>query len=379
MSPQVELKSNVITKVLQRKLSRKISQKILNISESTLKRYIKKFPIEGSKCFIHGNKGRPPANKTPPQERDRVMTKMKSDFYDFNPNHALEELKREDPSIKISIGTFRKWCKEDNLFKGKKKKQKIYKSRERVPSKGIMLQMDGSPHKWFGHQQSCLIACIDDADNEIPVAKFYKSETTVNYLELVKKLVEEKGACEVLYVDRAGIFGGNKRQEFAQFKSAVAKLGIQVIYAYSPQAKGRIERLFRTLQSRLIPLMRRRGIHTFEQANDYLENEYLPQIHNPKFSRKPKSDDCGYRKIPSEINLKEIFTMREKRVISGGHCIRIDGQRYLIETQFEGYLKGQELEIRTYPDLTWKIFFRETEVKLTPIEGYQRFLRLKYT
>ena len=378
MGSQTELTINIINKVLERKIKQSDARRILNCSESTIKRYTKGLKLEGASYFIHGNKGKSPINKINYLEKERIMKNMRDDFFDFNPTHALEEIKDQDKTIKVSIGTFRKWCKIEGFGKKRKNTKKIYQTREMSKQRGIMLQMDGSPHKWFGHKQSCLIAAIDDSTKEIPFGLFAPTETTIDCMKLLKKIVEIYGAFDVLYVDRAGIYGGNKRQNFAQFKAAAERLGIQVVYAYSPQAKGRIERLFRTLQSRLIPLMRKNNIYTFEAANKYFIEDFLPNHYNKNFTRPPKILESAFRPVAENVDLNEVFTLRESRTISGGHCIRIDGQRYLIETAYKEYLKGQEIEVRTYLDLTWKIFFRSQELKITPIDGYQRFLRLKY-
>ncbi len=117
---------------------------------------------------------------------------------------------------------------------------------------GLLLQMDGSPHCWFGGKPSCLIAAIDDADGDVAYGEFFPSEDTISCMVVLQKIIEKKGIFQILYVDRAGIFGGPKRCHFSQVKRALAELGIHIIFANSPEAKGRIERLWSTLQDRLI-------------------------------------------------------------------------------------------------------------------------------
>jgi hypothetical protein len=108
---------------------------------------------------------------------------------------------------------------------------------------GLMLQMDGSPHRWFGDKPSCLIAAIDDADSDVPFGEFFPAEDTISCMRILQQIVKKRGIFNILYVDRAGIFGGPKRAHFSQVKRALGELGIQVIFANSPEAKGRIERV----------------------------------------------------------------------------------------------------------------------------------------
>ena len=138
-----------------------------------------------------------------------------------------------------------------------------------------MIQMDGSLHKWFGNKKSCLIIAIDDANSEIH-GEFFKSETTIGCMKVLKNLIKKKGVFKMLYVDKAGIFGGHKRQQFSQLMRACKELGIQI--AHSPQGKGRVERAFNTLQDRLIPDLRQNKITTMLEANRFLHQKFIPSF-----------------------------------------------------------------------------------------------------
>jgi hypothetical protein len=221
-----------------------------------------------------------------------------------------------------------------------------------------MIQMDGSQHNWFGNKKSVLIAAIDDATSEIPYAEFFSSEDTFNCMKVVKNIIKRFGVFQVLYTDRAGIFGGSKRQNFAQLKRACEELGIQVVYAYSPEAKGRVERLFQTLQDRLVVEMRIRNISTFETANTYLQNEFLPGLYSDRFVVPPQNQESAYQTLIQNIDLDQIFCLKDYRKIYNDHTISLDAKIYRFKPADGLSIAGHEVEIRTYPSHAKRAFYR---------------------
>jgi hypothetical protein len=231
---------------------------------------------------------------------------------------------------------------------------------------GLMLQMDGSPHHWFGEKPSCLIAAIDDADNDVPFGEFFPAEDTISCMVVLQKIIEKRGIFQILYVDRAGIFGGQKRAHFSQVKRALKELGIHVIFANSPEAKGRIERLWGTLQDRIIPEMRIRNITNYRDANTFLQEQYLPNDYATKFKVIPTNIQTAFKALPSGIDLNEVFCIKEYRGVKRDHTFSWNNQIYSIDSSLKHSIYKQRIEIRTYQNLTWKIFFanRELEVSL---------------
>ncbi len=237
--------------------------------------------------------------------KKQVQKLVQEKYFDFNLVHLQEKL-FEELGFKIKYQTLRRWCHEINHVKrAKKRRSRPRYYRERMSQEGLMLQMDGSHHLWFGGRFLCLIAAIDDATSEV-FARFYEGETTSACLDFLKDLVSRKGAFKVLYTDKAGVFGGIKRENFSQVERALGELGAQVIYAHSPQAKGRIERLFGTLQDRLVAELRFNGIASIEAANEYLQNVYLPHLHNPKNMVQAHNPVSAYRALNIE-SLEEII------------------------------------------------------------------------
>jgi transposase len=365
MSAEDQLKIDVIAKVRSGLFTQQQATAILAVGDRTIRRYLKCFGEKGILFFQHGNRGKSSHNKTEDEIKKSVFNLVQNKYFDFNMLHCLEKLALE--GIEIKRETFRKWCHEWNLVKRKKKRRssKARYLRSRMKKTGVLLQMDGSPHKWFDHKDSCLIGAIDDADSEVVYAEFFKSESTLSCMTVLQKIIEKKGIFDILYVDKAGIFGGGKRSNFSQVKRALSELGIQIIFADSAQAKGRIERLWDTMQDRLIPEMRFRDIRGFHNANEFLHKVYLPE-HNSKFKVVPGSLDSSYRQVPKDIDLSQIFCIKEIRKIANDHTISWNGSFYLIKSPSGYSLARQSVELRTYQDESWKAFYagKELEIKM---------------
>ncbi len=365
---------DVVDRVCTGAFSRKQAQQVLDISQSTLERYLRQYRSLGPRFALHGNAGKTPHNQTSVEIKAQVKWLMESRYFDFNLTHALEKLKLEH-SIVIKREVFRLWCHEWGMVKRAKRRRSSAKARykrDRMPKEGLMLQMDGSPHRWFGEKESCLIATIDDATSRIPYAEFFRSEDTLSCLKVLRSIIERFGVFEILYVDRAGIFGGHKRQNFSQVKRALGELGIQVIFAQSPEAKGRVERLFQTLQDRLIPEMRLRHIGEFETANHFLQEQFIPNAWEQTFTLSARDPEPAYRAVSQAIDLNEIFCVKEHRQVGRDHTLSWNGVKYLLKSPIKYSIAKQKIEIRTYPDLSWKAFYANKPIDLTPLPAHQQ-------
>lgn len=373
MNAQEQLKLDIIAKVSTGKMTRKEAQRILGVSERTLRRALRSYVSKGPLFVKHGNCKKAPSNRIDPLLKKRVQYLVTERYFDFNLTHLLEKLSKEQ-EIHLRYDTLRRWCHEIGMVKRAKKRRspKIRRRRDRMAQTGIMLQMDGSPHTWFGGKQSCLIGAIDDADGEVPFAEFFPSEDTLSCMRVMQKIIEKKGIFQILYVDKAGIFGGQKRANFSQFKRAVEELGIHVIFAQSPEAKGRIERLWGTLQDRLIPEMRLRGIRSYENANRFLQEQFLPLEYSSQFKVVPENLTPGYRPLPENIDLNEVFCIKEERTCARDHTFSWNGQTYLIESNLKHSIYKQKIEIRTYQNLTWRVFFAGKELEVRAVKEAQK-------
>lgn len=319
MSAKEQLELDVVVKVSTGTISRKDGQKILNVTERTLRRYLRDYEKSGVLFVKHGNHGRAPVNKAQEVLKERVQKLVKEKYFDFNLTHCLEKLASEE-QITVNRETFRQWCHEIKMVKrAKRRGSRVRRQQDRMQQTGLMLQMDGSPHPWFGGKTSCLIAAIDDADSDVPFGEFFPAEDTISCLRVLQKIIEKRGIFQILYVDRAGIFGGPKRAHFSQVKRALKELGIHIIFAHSPEAKGRIERLWDTLQDRLVPELRIRKIRSYESANAFLQEQFLPQEYATKFKVTPANLQTAYKPLPNGIDLNEVFCLKEYRKVNRDH------------------------------------------------------------
>jgi len=340
-----QLKIDIISLLDARKISVEEAKLALSVSQRTVERYLELYKTKGLAFVFHGNTGRAPINKTDIALTLKATALIKEKYFDFNLTHALEKLSTQE-SIAINRETFRKACHEIGMVKrAQKRRSKVRKARDRISQAGVMLQMDGSPHRWFGNSESCLIGAIDDATSEVCGAEFFESETTVGCMKVLKCIIEKKGLFSILYTDRAGIFGGPKRVKFSQVKRALGELGIRIIFANSPQAKGRIERLWNTLQDRLVPEMRLKNIRAIETANHFLQEDYLPNDHNKQFSVLPKNLEPAWRPVPSSIDLSQIFCIKDSRTVKNDHTYSWNGMMYKITSDFKySIMNGSSLK-----------------------------------
>ena len=373
MNSYQQQKTDIIAKVCLGKMTIRDAVVILNKSHRTIERYIKKYKERGVVSVIHGNANKRPSNKFPTDKKNKILGLMKEKYYDFNLTHALEFL-REQEHIDIKYSTFRRIC-QNQFFLTKvksnrrEKKNKPRTLRDRTSQPGILLQMDGSYHKWFNGKEYCLITLIDDANSEIIFAKFSPSESTFSCMEAVREVIEQRGLFSAIYTDHAGVYGGNKRQYFCQFKRAVEELGINVIFANSPQAKGRIERSYRTLQDRLIPEMRLKGINNVEDANKFIQEYFIPFVWNKKFTIRPIIECSGFRSLFSQANLKEIFCVKEYRQIKNDHTFSFGTNLLQIMNPGEYSLSGEEIEVRIYPNEEIKFYFQNKLLIVEKVES----------
>ncbi|MCZ6803451.1 MAG: ISNCY family transposase [Proteobacteria bacterium] len=346
MDSKAQLIVDIIAKVAEGKISIGNGTKLLNKSRRTIERYLQQYQKIGIQFIVHKNTNCSPVNKTSDALKKQVQGLIKKKYFDFNLTH-LKELLAENENIRVKRETLRGWAHEiHHVKRAKKRGPRVRKRRERMESPGLLLQMDGSPHRWFGDSQSCLIAIIDDATSEIH-AEFFKSETTLGCMKVLKDLIAKKGVFKTLYVDRAGIFGGPKRCNFSQVQRACGELGIEIIFANSPEGKGRIERAFDTFQDRLIPELRLKNIKEMNKANQYLHDVFIPSYWNKQILVKPENISSEFTSIPPHNDLDDIFTLKEYRKIRNDHTFSYGNKFYLITSPLRYAIAKQHIEIRT--------------------------------
>jgi len=361
-----QLSVDIIAKVSEGKITINNAAKLLSRSRRTIERYLTQYQKVGITFIIHGNKGKAPVNKTSNDLKIKVQSLIKEKYYDVNLQH-LAELLLLNEGIQIKRETLRTWAHEiHHVKRAKRRRPKARKRRERMESSGLMLQMDGSPHRWFGNKKSCLIAIIDDATSEVH-AEFFESETTQGCLKVMRDYIKQRGLFKTLYVDKAGIFGGPKRCHFSQMQRACEELGIEIIFANSPQGKGRIERAFDTFQDRLVPEFRLNNITDMQEANHYLQNTFIPNFWNKTITVNPQNTLSEFTPVPSDIKLEDVCIQKEYRKIRNDHTFSFENKFYLIKTQLKHAIAKQEIEIRKQFDGGFTAHFANRQLDIDEV------------
>jgi len=345
MVSQRELKRlHIIQKVLNEKLSQVEAGEILLLSDRQIRRIVSKIRQEGDKGIRHGLRGKPSSRMLPKKVKEKAIRLYREKYKGFGPTLLSEKL-LELEGIKTSKETLRNWLIETGDWEKVRKNRTHRQWRERKHYYGEMVQMDGSHHDWLEGRgpELVLMAYIDDATNTV-FARFYDYEGTIPAMESFKHYIEKYGIPISVYLDRHTTYKSTGKPTIedelanklpkSQFERALEELGVRVIHAYSPQAKGRIERLFKTLQDRLVKEMRLKGINTKEQANDFLKH-YL-QGHNERFSIKPAKEGDLHRGIPKDADIDRILCIKTKRTLRNDFTISHDGNLYQITERVNG-------------------------------------------
>lgn len=305
----------------------------LGLSVRQIKRLCQAYREERALGLVSKRRGRISNRRIPEAERERVLALVRQHYPDFGPTLAAEYLSREYGFAR-SVETLRGWMIEAGIWRAKKAARKrVHPPRERRPRLGELIQIDGSPHDWFEGRapRCCLIAFIDDATSRVMWARFSPVESTSAYLEGLAQYVSRYGVPAACYSDRHSIFTKHDPEDPAptQFERAVRALGAEAIQASTPQAKGRIERLFLTLQDRLVKAMRLGGISDIDAANAFLDSHIAR--HNARFAESPAlAEDAHLLWRQGEEALGRICALHHVRTLSKNLVLQFRGQRYIV-------------------------------------------------
>jgi len=340
MLGQQELKRlHVIKKVFEGVLKQVEAAEMLSLSDRQIRRLIKRVRIEGDKGVAHKSRGKPSNRKISKKIRDKVIELYREKLKGFGPTLATEKV-FEMEGIQISDETLRLWLIEGGDWQKQRKGRAHRQWRERKHYSGEMIQMDGSHHDWFeGRGPECvLMGHIDDATGNV-YGRFYEYEGTIPAMDSFRRYIRKYGIPVSVYLDKHTTYKSpakpsvedeiNGTEPLSEFERALKELGVDVKHAHSPQAKGRIERLFRTFQDRVIKEMRLRGISTIEEANKFLQG-YLPE-YNRRFAVKPKKEGDLHRAVPKGIKLDSILCIKTERVLRNDFTISHNGKLYQIK------------------------------------------------
>ncbi len=308
--------------VIKQGLSIREAAEILNLAVSTTYRRLQKFKAIGS--LIHGNTGH--QNRKPREDKDQILHLIKSKYdFGFSYSHLSELLKARE-GIDVNKETLRLWLKRPQKHRKPKQRQR----RECSPNFGDLLPIDGSFEYWFNGQKSCLMHIVDDATN-IGELHFDKQETIVSACECAFRWFKKYGVPKAFYADGRNMYHLNPDCEHNFFTAMCQRLGIRVILARSPQAKGRVERWNGIHQQRLIPLMKLDNIKNMQDANKYLEN-YIVE-HNRRFAKQPKIGN-SHTPLPDWVhNIEDVCYIIVERTLNNDWTFSYNGKIYQFPRQ----------------------------------------------
>ena len=343
MSQQEVDRLLIIERIESKRLKQLEAAKILDISPRQVRRLQKRYCRKGACGLISKQRGQPSNNRLSSELKARVVELIKATYHDFGPTFAHEKL-TEIHNLKLSVESVRKIMIGAEIWQGKNRKvAEVHQTRTRRSRRGELIQIDGSPHDWFEGRRSkcCLNVFIDDATSELMTLHFTEEECTDGYFAAVEKYLDKHGRPLCLYSDRHGIFRVNTPEAKSgdgdtQFGRAMRELGIGTICANSPEAKGRVERVNRTLQDRLIKEMRLRGISDIASANAFLP-EFIDDF-NSRFAVAPaNSEDVHIQSVPSKEVIDLILSKQYDRKISKNLEVSYNNIIYQIQTDTPSY------------------------------------------
>ena len=365
----------VIKMAEEKKITQREAARQIGITERHFRRLLRRYRMAGPEAIISGHRVRGSNNRMEVEKEKNILGKLKEDYRGFGPTLASEKLLERD-GIKVCKETVRQIMIRAGLHQPKTRKiDKVHPLRERRQRRGELVQIDGSYHAWLEDraEKACLLLFVDDATSEILAAEFVEHESYQTYAALCMRYFRQHGLPEAFYTDRFSVFRVNRTnitttQAQTMFERAMADLGIELICASSPQAKGRVERANQTLQDRLVKEMRLAGINDYHQANAFL-SEYIPQ-YNQKFAVQPTSTIDSHEPLQPENDLDWIFTKKTNRKLSKDLQIEYNRVVYQIQTNRPVYaLKGREVTVLENMQGQLKIVLDQS-----PLE-FKRFIR----
>lgn len=311
--------------------------KLLGISVRQMKRLRHKMKERGIEGLMHGNRGKQGWNKTASEKLEQVIRLARGQYQGLNDTHFAEKL-RDKEKIKLSRTTVRRILRAAGIATVRTRGVKRhYKRREPKAQEGALLLWDGSAHHWFGKEQGqwSLVAVVDDATGALLAGVFALEQDAQSYLGCLRQIVLEKGIPLALYMDRHGIFRRNDdhwsleeqlagKQTPTQVGQALGGLGIKAIFALSPQAKGRVERLFNTLQDRLVQELRLAGISSPEHATAFLNGPFKTDF-NAHFAKPARESQPAWRPLPKGVDVERICSFGYEATVGNDNAVRLGG------------------------------------------------------
>jgi hypothetical protein len=381
MGEKERLRSKILEMVKKGQITLKAGSVTLRISYRQSKRLYAAYKEEGDAGLIHGNYGRRSNNSTARAVVEKAIQAYRERYNDFGPTFAAEKL-AEIEGIPMSVSVLRRYLIASGDWKGLRQSKEYRSRRERRECFGELVQFDGSHHKWFeGRGPSCcLITMIDDATNT-RLSRFFEQETIAGAMEVFSCWIRSYGIPNALYCDKKNAFVLTREPSDAEilagilepkshFGRACEKLGVTVIAANSPQAKGRVERNHGVDQDRLVKELRLAGISAISEANLFLEKVYLPKM-NRKFSRPAARAEDAHVPL-GKVNLKDIMCLEYERTVANNYVIRFETRLFqILKTKKSLPRPKDKVTIRVNLDGNLSILWKDTKLLVKELTNIQ--------
>ncbi len=366
---------HIIHQALDKKISQVEAAAIIGLSDRQIRRLVKRVRAEGDDGICHRGRGKASNHRISQRVKEKSLKLFRERYMDFNLVHATEKLD-ELHGIALSDETLRLWLNEAEIPYKKRRARKHRRWRERKAHFGELVQIDGSHHDWFeGRGPACVfMGYIDDATGTV-YGRFYEYEGTMPAMDSMKRYIKRYGIPQSVYLDKHTTYKSwaeptveeqlNGQKPMSHFEKSLAELVIAVIHANSPQAKGRVERLFKTLQDRLVKEMRLVGIKSVEEANEFLRI-YLPK-YNRQFRKKAAFEADLHRPAPHSRELDRILCIKEERTVRNDFTVLHNGTLY----QIEEVTRAQKVLVEERLDGTIRISYKGRELRYREINKSQ--------
>lgn len=354
----------ILSKVVAGRMTTVSAAHILDLSERQVRRLLRRIRTGGAASIRHKAIGRPSNNRISDGVRDYAVTLVRERYADFGPTLTMEKLAERD-GLHVSRETVRSWMVEAGLWLSRKQRRTFHQPRLRREAYGELVQIDGSEHRWFEDRgpPCSLLVFVDDATGRLMQLRFVRSESAFTYFEALELYLKHHGAPIAFYSDKHSVFRVAKKdakggQGMTQFGRALSELNIEILCANSSQAKGRVERMNRTLQDRLVKELRLSGIDSMEAGNAFLPG--FMEDYNRRFAVVPARSDDLHRPINlAPDRLVEILCKREQRYVGAQLAFSFERKRIMLqETEVTRGLVGRYVETYAYADgrldVRWK-------------------------
>lgn len=371
-------KVQVLSRVKEKLISVRRAGELLGLSHRQAKRLWKRYREGGEQAVIHRGRGARSNNHIDPEEKQRIVDRYRKVYEGFGPTLAAEKLVEEDGFLPISRETLRLWLLEAGLWRRHRRRSPYRKRREPKHHFGELLQMDGSHHPWFGpeHTRCCLMNLVDDATG-ISLAILSEQETTEAAMRILWAWIDRYGIPLALYCDLKNVYLCDREPTLEEqlqgklpktaFGLACEKLGIEIISAYSPQAKGRVERKHGVYQDRFVKELRLRGAKTIPEANMILQGGFIEKL-NQKFAHAPRAEEDLHVRLTARQDLRDILCFEQMRSVGHDWVVRNDNHFYQLLRGHEPLPRAtSKVTVRTWLDGSVHILHRTRRIE------YQEF------